>query len=275
MAKKRKIPDYSYHAIFRTDNPEEVFDGMDDGIWTAGRGRGFTMAWHRGNYDGSPYCIWNEMICASIGQFLRLPIPPFAMTHFRNRERKKQWLFSSLDFNYARAELPEIIPENCVAHLEPLCAGVLAFDILIANEDRHAGNLLVDDVTTPRAMYVYDHDQALFGGCLTVGPERFTKLAGRLGVTGSNTTRGNKHVFLPLITEPASLREWCGRITDIPDWFIDDVCQAAKKYGLRKKDADSAAFFLRERKRKIMDLVESSRDSFAIKSWGQGRLFVS
>jgi hypothetical protein len=273
MAKKksRSRPDYSYHAIFWTDRPDKLFTGLQKDLGSDGRALGFTQAWHRGNYAERTYCIWNEMICAAIGQFLRLPIPPFAMTHFRNREGKKQWLFTSLDFNYERDELPEVIPENCVKHLEFLSSGVLAFDILIANEDRWEKNLLVDDVIAPKSMHVFDHDQALFGGRLTVGPERFAKLSDRLGVTGSSTTGGNGQMFLPFISSCESLFEWCERIRDIPDWFIDDVCQSARTYGLRKAEAEQAASFLRDRKCRIKNLILSNRQAFSIGDWPRER----
>jgi hypothetical protein len=65
---------HHYRAVFYPDQLGIAAPGPD------GRGLGYTQAWHRTNWSASPYCIVNEMIAAEIGYFLRLPIPPFAVT---------------------------------------------------------------------------------------------------------------------------------------------------------------------------------------------------
>ena len=47
--------------------------------------------------------------------------------------------------------------------LPDVCTGIVLFDVLIANCDRHDDNLVVDNDIAPREIYVYDHDIALFG----------------------------------------------------------------------------------------------------------------
>jgi hypothetical protein len=255
---------YYYRAYFRPDGLD-VFKGFDRQLDWKGRGQGYAVAWHRSNWESSPFAIWNELICGEIGRFLRLPVPPFAMTRSELADNAR--LFTSLDFACTRAKLPRIIPEFCVQRLEPLCAGVLAFDILIANEDRHDENLVVDQVMQPREMHVYDHDQALLGGCRLTGLERLVALRDRLGITGSTVTGGNRHVFLDLITRYASLSEWCARIRMIPDWFIESVCAEARAHGLDKKISQEAAFFLKYRRDRIHNLIEGHKDAFAIGDW--------
>lgn len=255
---------YYYRAYFRPDGLD-VFKGFDRALDGNGRGQGYAVAWHRANWEFSPFAIWNELICGELGRFLRLPIPPFAMT--RSTLQDKARLFSSLDFASTRARLPRIIPEFCVQRLEPLCAGVLVFDILIANEDRHDENLVVDQVMQPREMHVFDHDQALLGGCRLKGLERLTELRDRLGITGSTVTGGNRHVFIDLITRYASFGEWCDRLRAIPDWFIDSVCTEARAHGLDPQLSQEVAYFLKYRRDRIHDIVESHRDSFAIGDW--------
>lgn len=262
-------PQYYYRAFFRPDGID-VFDGFDRKLDDVGRGLGYAMAWHRGNWSESPFAIWNELICGEIGRFLRLPVPPFAMTQF-DKEIGRGRLFSSLDFACTRAKLPRVIPDLCVAQLEYLCAGVLAFDILIANEDRHDRNLVVDQVMQPRQMHVFDHDQALFGGCLVRGKERLIELRDRLGITGGTITGGNRHVFIDLIKSYASLKAWCERIRAIPNWFIDSVCNEARSQGLVKDLANRAAYFLKHRRDRIYDLIESHKEEFAIGDWNRQR----
>jgi hypothetical protein len=188
--------------------------------------------------------------------------------------KKKEPLFSSLDFNYQRASLPDIIPEFCVVALPELCAGVLAFDILIANEDRHDRNLLVDRVTSPRHMYVYDHDQALLGGLKRVGDERLSALQDRLGITGGAVTGGNEHVFLPHIKNCEHLYEWAKRIQTLPDWFINAVCLESRQYGLNNKLAKQTAEFLLHRRDSIFVIIDDNRASFAIQDWPKERRWI-
>ena len=149
-----------------------------------------------------------------------------------------------------------------------LSAGVLAFDILIANEDRHDKNLLVDKVMKPTAMHVYDHDQALIGGHLDHGAERFEKLKDRLGVTGSPVTGGNKQVFLDHVEYSADLYDWVGRIHDIPDWFIVDICKESQRIGLDRETAEGAVEFLRYRRTNLRQIIDNRRKDFpSISDW--------
>ena len=158
-----------------------------------GRAHGSTQAWHKTAWSGSPYCIPNELISAQIGQFLKLPIPPFAITYSEDND----YYFSSLDFNFDRDQLPPVEPDLCWEHLPRLCSGVMLFDILIANEDRHDENLVIDNVIKPSFMRVFDHDQALFGGGGNLaGTNRLTQLHDRLGVSGGVITGGNRPLFI-------------------------------------------------------------------------------
>lgn len=191
---------YFFKACFRP-NSLDAFEGFDVGIDGQGKGRGYATAWHKAEWSQSPYSVFNELICGELGRFIRLPVPPFAVTYHEADGSKP--LFSSLDFNNTRDTLPPIIPESCVERVLPLCAGILVFDIFIANRDRHDENLLADNADRPKAMHVFDHDQALLGGSPAYpfsGIERLEKTVDRLGITGSSITGGHPHVFLPLIT---------------------------------------------------------------------------
>ncbi len=229
-----------------------------------GRVIGYAGAHHRINPAHSPYCVPCEYICAKIGAFLGIPIPPFAITDGGDRGK----CFSSLDFNFNREKLPHVLPDKCMEFMPEACAGVLVFDILIANEDRHDKNLLVDMISHPREMHAFDHDQALLGGFEEKGKPRLLKLADHLGITGDDIG-GNRHIFLDELTDPKLLDDWMIRVESIPDWFIDDICKfAVDDLGITKVEGNAASDFLKYRKDKLVDIIRNNKTEFkAVKEW--------
>ena len=116
--------------------------------------------------EGRPYRFANELVCGRLAQFLLLPMPPFGFTYFggqRGVNLPKGLMFSELDFDYERRTpvMPEIAA--CIEFLPELCAGILLFDIFVANWDRHLGHLWCDSLLKPTRLMIYDHDLALFG----------------------------------------------------------------------------------------------------------------
>ena len=129
----------------------------------------------------NPYLLANEWICSNIGWYLRLPIPPFAL--MRKSENSERF-FASLDYG-KKTQASDMIPSRVAARLPKLAAGVVLFDILIANPDRHEGNLKVNDRHNPTAIEVFDHDVALFGDKRGKGTARLQKVSDRLGYSMS------------------------------------------------------------------------------------------
>lgn len=76
VVKRRK---YFYRAFWKPDQLE-LLGTLDAGLSADGRGLGYAQAWHRGKSERSPYAVPNEYICGELGRFLRLPVPPFAIT---------------------------------------------------------------------------------------------------------------------------------------------------------------------------------------------------
>jgi hypothetical protein len=231
---KRKGKFFNQAQFRQDDTGAFIMPGSD------GRVLGSADAWHRRNYESSPYCIPNELICAKIGTFLGLPIPSHAITWFDNEP-----FFSSLNFNPGDAKPPHIEPSICAEKFPWDCTGILFFDILVANNDRHDENLAVDNVANPRQLIVYDHDQALFG---SIGPARLENMRDRLGVTGSPQTGGNACCLLGAMGTVKYFNEWWGRVFDIPVWFIEDACKAAIDLGINRSEATQARDFLAYRK---------------------------
>ncbi len=232
-----------------------------------GRVLGYAQTWHRANPDYNNRCIANEYISGRIGIFLGLPIPPFAITH----DKDENVYFSSLDFNFNRAILPPIVPDRCVACLPELCTGILLFDILIANEDRHEANLVTDSVSSPKFIHVYDHDQALLSGRNSEGVRRLKTLWDHLGITGGSMG-GNRHVFLDLLSNAGLFSLWEERIDSIPNWFIDEACDYAEsELDVTPEESKTLKAFLKHRKVRISDIIKSNRDEFkGITNWPTG-----
>jgi len=256
----RPKPKHHHRAVFFPDKQELSGPNAD------GRGLGYVQAWHRTSWEASPFCIPNEYICGEIGRFLRLPIPPFSITYGVD----DKYFFTSLNFNFDREEqLPPIEPDVTWNRLQSLCTGVLLFDILIANSDRHDANLAADSVGSPNAISVFDHDQALFGGGFPLkGIDRLNALTGRLGISNGEVTQGNRHCLLDVANSSESFGEWFKRIESIPDWFIDEVCSEAGQYGLSADEVETVQMFLKHRRNSIEQIIKDSAKQFTlITSW--------
>ena len=111
----------------------------------AGVSDGLTVSIHavaKKNGPKAPYCVANEVVCGEIGRFLGLPVPPSGVVY---PPTGNELFFASLDFNLTGNTLPPLNTTKCVQLLPELSAGVLLFDILIANsEDRKNSSLPCD-----------------------------------------------------------------------------------------------------------------------------------
>jgi hypothetical protein len=234
---------------------------------------GFAKALARGECEGdlparhkwnrlneSPYCVANEFICGKLADHIGLPIPPFAITQSDLVPGKN--IFSTLNFNFDGRQLRPVLPEFLVSHLPELCAGVVAFDILVMNADRHDENLAVDNLSQPTAMQVFDHDVALFGWTAGEGIKRLEKLNGRLGITQGAVSQGNRHILLDAITTTKHFRPWTDRIFSIPISYIQTLCRQAIAYGITAAEADAAEKALTVRKSEIAGLITRHRAQF-------------
>jgi hypothetical protein len=242
-------------------------DGRDGKVDCFGRAFGYVEAWHKRPHDASPYCIANEFICGEIGRFLQLPIPAFGITV----SSESEYFFTSLNFNFGRTEeIPPIQPDLTWEHLPRLCTGVLLFDILVANCDRHDKNLAVDSVMEPKSLLVFDHDQALFGGGdpNLRGNPRLDAVENRLAVSNGTVTGGNRHCLLDQMNTALHVDEWLSRIHSLPEWLLNTICDTARTYGLSSDESKRAASFLNHRKLNIDLLLKSCYSEFSnVSDW--------
>ena len=237
------------------------------------QGDGFASAsiYVKQNLPDLPYRIANEYICSRIGRFIGLPVPPHALMRFENGP----YCFAILDFDSDKRSLLPINPEACVAFDARICTGILLFDVLIGNADRHDENLRTDDRSAPKRIVVYDHDVALLGA-LPPGTDRLTELASMLGIAGETAT-STIHCLLNLLTTAEHFEEWLRRIADVPAWFIKDTCDmVVQKRLVSRSDADAAEAFLVNRRKNLGSILDGHREQFsAITKWDSyGRLFT-
>ena len=211
------------------------------------------------NGPNAPYCVPNEIICAELGRVLRLPIPPFVIV--RGAGDPRTW-FASMDFNLQQHSLPPVNAARCVAALPRESAGLLLFDVWVANSDRHARNFAVDTVSNPAVMTVFDHSHALFGPHPQNAQVRMESLRDRLGVTGGPLTRGNRHCLLDAIRHDEGFSEWVARIGAVPDYFLNDLCNEVVPYGVTPSEALAAADFLKYRRDAMASLLAQHRAEF-------------
>lgn len=253
------------YKIAAVGNP--VGQGATDSYW-------MTVGAVGKNNSRSEYSIPNEFISCEIGRFLRLPIPPGAL--IREAHSEAIW-YASLNFDVEGEELPPVDADYCTSELPDLSTGVLVFDILLANSDRHRGNLTIDSSTQPPALSVFDHSHALFGGRVgqevQLGKPRLESLQERLAISNSTITRGvargNRHCLLDGISTSAHFDKWIERVEAIPDFFIKEVCLEAVGLGIGDSEAQAANDFLVYRKGKLRDIIRENESEFrSIEQWG-------
>jgi hypothetical protein len=267
VAKARRP--FTYRAFFRPDQLGAL-EKLDTGFNEQGCGFGYTQAYHKAPTDDIPFRIPSEYIASKLGQVLGLPIPPCALTRFGQQDIR---LFSSYDFNFERASLVPVFGDIVVAKLPHLCAGVVVFDIWIGNEDRHDENVVVDRGDDPRHLHLFDHDHSLLSGMNYSGVERLAKLEKDLGITGKPPINNNRHVFLDELKSHEDLDFWIGRVQKVPDFMIDDLCDAAKsEIGIESNVASKLAFFLKQRRDGIGGLINNNHDEFTALPKREGTL---
>ena len=240
--------------------------GRQVGIGIAGSQFVTLQAVAKVNGPNAHYCIPNELICGVIGRFLGLPVPPSAVIEAPGAPTPL--LFASLDFNLTGNALPPVDTADCFARLPDLSTGLLLFDALVANCDRHRANFAVDQLATPARMNVFDHSHALFGYAAGQGRSRLAELRDRLGMSGGTRTGGNRHCLIEVVSTDAHFGKWLDRISALPDFFIEETCKEPVGQGIAEEEANAAIEFLRYRRDHLRDIIDGGRHEFtAIQQW--------
>ncbi len=206
--------------------------------------------------EDSAYLIANEWISANLAWFLRLPVPPFALLKKHTPQMK---MFATIKFN-GDTRPGDAVPDTlCAKHLE-LCTGIILFDVLIANSDRHAGNIKVDDPNNPKEVNLFDHDRALFYIYENEGVQHLIKFKSQPFI--------RNHCLKGSIGSFKYLHKWIQRIEQIPEWFIRDICENVKDLGITAEEKNQVVDFLLYRRDHIFDLLKQEEDEFIkIENW--------
>ena len=239
---------------------EKEHEGIQDGVNDAYSVRGNFVA--RENNPGSPYLIPNEIISGNVAQFLKLPIPPFGLMRQIGAHKGYKTMFASMRFTRRDSEPDDFAPEACFECMPDLCTGIILFDILIANEDRHSQNIQTNSATRPTIIRIIDHDRSLLGVFKRNGLQRLKKLEGRLGISGGAVTGGNRHCLIDHVTTTEHFSKWLTRIEAIPDWFIEETCLNITKFGATLHELAEVAQFLKNRKRSIHKIINDNISEF-------------
>lgn len=216
---------------------------------------GNLQAYHSTNYDGSPFRVANEFVANEIGHYLQVPVAPGAIC----ADQDGNPYYSSINVNFDRRELATVSADHCWLAMPELCWAIFLFDILIANDDRHIKNVIVDHPLKPSKIVLIDHEYALLGGRLgDEGTHRLNRMSGRLGVTGPTRTGGTPHFLLHVIEDHAARKLWMNRISKIPAWWIDEVCSQTRGLGVSAEISKTLASWLKARRSNIDDLIDSN-----------------
>ncbi len=204
-----------------------------------------------------PYCVPNEYIAAKLGDFIGLPVPPAGL--IAQSSTSEIW-FCSLDFNFTGNSLPPIDDEKCIKLLPRESTGVILFDVLIGNPDRHRENISLDDSSQPARLSLFDHSHALLGDTAGEATARLVSIKSTLGISG--------HCLLGKIQTGDYLQYWVNKITEIPDFFIDDICKEVEGLGANSKELDEVKTFLKNRRDNFIQLLNHHQIEFSgIKQW--------
>ena len=208
--------------------------------------------------EESPYLLANEWISSSIAQFLRLPVPPFAIVQKKSKNTA-MFISDSYDGDSTPDDAePQLLYDNFAKD----CTGVVILDILTANCDRHPGNIKVDKPSSPKVFYLIDHERSLFYVHDKDGIGHLKSREDRLGVTDGDNSANEWHCLVDLLDSVEYINQWVGRVLSIPDWFIDDVCEEMWKVSINRHECDYVKEFLKRRRDGLGKLILAHKSRF-------------
>ena len=216
--------------------------------------------------DHAGFTIANEVVAARLGQVLGLPVPAGVIAE----DSSGKLYYLSLDVSKTGHTLPPIHAPDVIGQEPFLAAGSVVFDFLIANEDRHAGNLSLDPAFTPPRLSLFDHGHSLLGSRDPQGTDRLEALKVTPGCLGPPTNAGNRQALLDHVTSAAHVEAWTDRVERLPDYVVRDACVFVAGAGLNVPPhvADALEDWLCARRTSIRGLIETHRAEFtAVTSW--------
>ena len=81
-------------------------------------------------------------------------------------------------------------------------------------------------------------------------------------------TRGNRHCLLDALTTDRHFGTWLDRITALPDYLIERLCNDAVGLGITPEEATVAVDFLKYRRDSLRGIIDRNRREFrGITQW--------
>jgi hypothetical protein len=195
---------------------------------------------------GEPNIVINELLCSLLARSLFLPCPPGALL-----ENSGENYYCSLNFNLAGQSLPPTSVPLLVTRCPEMCWGILLFDVLVMNPDRHNQNLSFDRTTN--AVQIFDHSRAFLPLKATV-EERIKENEGQLGFAG--------HCLSPEISSMAGFDYWVARIKSLPDYCIEETIEEISHIGFPADKKSLTVNFIKSRRNSIDTIIHSNMVQF-------------
>lgn len=220
--------------------------------------------------EEAPFTIANEIVAERLGQLLGLPVPAGVLA----QDDEKVLHYFSLNVGQEGKELPPIIPSDFCAEEQWLTAGIVVFDVLIANGDRHRNNLSCDETFPdgPPRVSIFDHGTSLLGTDPPTGRERLELLDDHLGCIEDAMGLARDSCLIAEPIDVQMLGQWVERVREIPNFVIDDICRAiADTPGLNVsiEEAEHLAEWIARRASKLGELIWQNQQAFpSVEEWG-------
>jgi hypothetical protein len=213
---------------------------------------------------GAPpsFIVAQEYICAELARHIRLPLPP----HFIARDRRSgKLLFCSMNLTIGGGSPPRLDqPALAVAEEPDLCTGLLLFDILVMNTDRHDENVSFQTARPPQRLGIFDHSHTLF-----FYPDWSKRFQGKLAIGGTDAPQSNRHVLLDYLNTSDYISKWLGRIKGVQNEYLQEILGNARELGLHDFVARQALEFLKHRRDTLQQIVDAHKHEFtSISDWG-------
>lgn len=223
--------------------------------------RGELHCVYKTNPPGAPLVVANEWVSYRIAEHIGLPVPKAGLMKVQGAPA-----FASIHFGISTAPSPPPIDARAaMATFPETCHGIIAFDIFVANSDRHQGNLAQ---LSARKLVVFDHSHALFHG--TSDMSRLITFEHDLGIgltppgRSNPLTPGNAHCLATRMTDGNLIQPWFDRIAAIPDWLFTDIKKELAASGIVPDSGlrDGVVDWLKDRRSKIHLLYATHQRCF-------------
>lgn len=226
-------------------------------------------AFAKENGPGHPFVVANEFVASRLGHRMGLPLPPGTMIEAEDPAQQPAWVTVA----FSKDVPPPVDPALVVREEPELAAGVLVFDLLIANFDRHAGNLRFKH----DRLDVFDHSHSLFG--VNGRAQDNLKALRETFVLDGPALWGqqwNRHCLLDHLTNANHILNWADEVNyQLKERFLRQVCEEVVGLGLGIDEPDGEALFLflSYRRDKLKKLIKDNQAEFTSVSpttWGLG-----